>query len=158
MSTEPSDSLFLRRERNSSTAVKGDYGLVPLTRTGDEYDDNNDVDGDEDCDPMKVHPLELEQGMSSSSLASPSSDTVSSWHRILFVPLLPDDRFYCCGWMLLDGIEGVRMIKFIATTWIGLFVMYYFVRYMVRMLHASPVACLSQRCHNPCPDPVSALQ
>jgi hypothetical protein len=131
MATEPSDSLFLRRERNPS-AARGEYGLVDMTPTGDEHADDSNVD---ECDdePTKMQALELEQGMSCPSSAS-SSVAGSGWQRIFFVPLLPDDRMvYCgCGWLVLDGVEGVRMVKFFVITWMGLLSMFFFVRFMVR--------------------------
>jgi hypothetical protein len=121
MATDPSDSWFLRRERNPSA----EYGLVAMTPMVD--DDSSIDEGDE---PTKMQALELEQGLSSPSSASSSAP--SRWQRILFVPLLPDDRVHCCGWLILDGVEAVRMIKFFVITWTGLFGMYFFVRFMVR--------------------------
>jgi hypothetical protein len=126
MATDQSDSLFLRRERNPS-ATRGQYGLVAMTPTVDE-----DSNVDECDEPTKVQALELEQGLSSPLSVSSSATICIRWQRILFLPLLPDDRLDCCGWLILDGVEAVRMIKFFVITWMGLLLMYFFVRFMVR--------------------------
>ena len=124
------DSLFLRRNHELSNG-RGEYGLVTSATVAADYDDDNDdVLVTTKTSKSSMEALELEQGVSSSS---PSSTTMASWHRVLFTPLFPDDRFELLGTLLLDGVQGVRMAKFFVVTWIGLIVMYYSVRWMVSL-------------------------
>jgi len=53
--------------------------------------------------------------------------------RLLFTPLFPDQpsKVGIGGMPLLDGVAAVRLVKFLTVTWMGIFIMYFLVRWMV---------------------------
>ena len=120
MDTQQHDSLFLSGKDND----KGGYGLV----TSAADDEETDYDGE---GPSKISMQALEMGNEEGHDMPMNESAEHPWQRIMFTPLLPDDRLYFFGVQLMDGVEGVRLFKFFATTWIGLIGMFYFIRWMV---------------------------
>ena len=145
MSTIHHDSLFLRQDPHqgsyglvqmtpiiqhagkSSDADTGNSGgLSPMNSYSDQPQDNG-LDDDDDDDEYGSGPLWDKHGSSNSAAA-----VLTGWKRWLLTPLLPDDHFTVLGQPLLDGVRAVRCAKFFAVTLMGLFFMFYFVRWMVR--------------------------
>lgn len=150
MQDEHHDSLFWRhRHSNHNGNNKGEYGLVPLVSTTtatsavndgpmttrDENGRAKDTESDlEEDDVNDDFGIERDHAIMSSKPVPPTGGEgpAEGWNRILFTPLLPDNRFLVLGTPLLEGIKAVRLVKFFAVTWMGLFGMFYFVRLMVR--------------------------
>ena len=147
------DSLFLRHDRHQANK-KGEYGLVQMTPLNSDAacvaasDDNHDLASaatskdlehdDEDDDPYDDgYNGHDEPGHAITRPQSSSTTALSGWQRTFFTPLFPDDRFVVLGSPLLDGVRAVRCFKFFVVTWLGLLVMFYFVRWMVRFRRVS---------------------
>jgi hypothetical protein len=64
------------------------------------------------------------------------SSSRTTWERIWIQPALPDDRFAIAGVKFIDGSSSVKLLKFVAFTFLGIFAMFAFVRWVVcRNLH-----------------------
>jgi hypothetical protein len=148
------ESLFLRRDqKGSSDSEKGDYGLVvPLNediqrhnsidqeeQQQDENDNGNGDRGHHDQDDNNTNNDWEDEASAMGDHASVSiaesqhSSAIipREWQRLLLTPLLPDDRFVAFGMPVVDGLPAIRLLKFTAFTWMGLMVMFLFVRWMV---------------------------
>lgn len=61
-----------------------------------------------------------------------SNSRDARWKKLWLQPILPDDRFAIARVKLLDGPPAVKLLKFVAFTFVGIVVMFGLVRWVVR--------------------------
>ena len=145
-----SNSKVIKHRRHHYRLVAGDNEddeeqPSPQVEGGNNIDDNND---DDDAS-FHYHSQDEDEGFVEPPPPTPSTTTGEEdenelvttgilsprWKTMLHTTLLPDNRFYLSvgggkDIPFLDGAPGVRLVKFICVTFIGIFFTYYFVRAM----------------------------
>lgn len=126
--------------------TKGAATMAPPSVESSDFDDEEEVTSGGKPSYSLVRLADDDSALSSFD-ADESNDVRQRclrFQRFLERTIIPDESFELKGIRLLDGVEAVRFLKFVALTFIGIALIHWFVRLMVRSI-VSTVALLVLR-------------
>ena len=90
------------------------------------------ADVEEPRDKQSYRLVRLADDESSVADDSYQDEPAPRWKHILHQTLVPDTCFQVKGIRILDGVEAVRFLKFVILTFVGILLVHWLVRIMVR--------------------------